>query len=88
MTFLRAVGQAPAGLRGRIHTGRRGVEAGTCRTRLHRRGVDLARIRRVIKEATGAEYTSPSGVWRLLKRHRWSRQIPTRRAYERDEKAV
>ncbi|UWS70169.1 winged helix-turn-helix domain-containing protein [Streptomyces noursei] len=51
-------------------------------------GWTLARIRRVIKEATGAEYTSPSGVWRLLKRHGWSRQTPTRRAYERDEKAV
>ncbi|GGU74967.1 hypothetical protein GCM10010211_46140 [Streptomyces albospinus] len=48
----------------------------------------LARIRRVIEEMTGAEYTSPSGVWRLLKRHGWSRQIPTGRAYERDEKAV
>ncbi|MCZ0972118.1 winged helix-turn-helix domain-containing protein [Streptomyces albulus] len=34
----------------------------------------LARIRRVIKEATGADYTTPSGVWRLLKRHGWSRQ--------------
>ncbi|WP_411122617.1 helix-turn-helix domain-containing protein [Streptomyces sp. x-19] len=48
----------------------------------------LARIRPVIKETTGAEYTSPSGVWRLLKRHGWPRQIPRHRAYERDEKAV
>ncbi|MEE6266344.1 winged helix-turn-helix domain-containing protein [Streptomyces diastatochromogenes] len=50
--------------------------------------MDLARIRRVIEEVAGAEYTGPSGVWWLLKRHGWSRQIPTRRAYERDEKAV
>ncbi|MFE7302442.1 winged helix-turn-helix domain-containing protein [Streptomyces sp. NPDC057579] len=27
-------------------------------------------------------------MWRLLRRRGWSRQIPTRRAYERDEKAV
>jgi transposase len=48
----------------------------------------LARINRVIREVTGAVYTTPSGVWRLLKRHGWSRQVPARRAYERDEKAV
>jgi transposase len=48
----------------------------------------LARISRVIREVTGAVYTSPSGVWRLLKRHGWSRQSPARRAYERDEEAV
>ncbi|WP_411126322.1 helix-turn-helix domain-containing protein [Streptomyces sp. x-19] len=47
-----------------------------------------ARIRRVIQETTGADYTTPSGAWRLLKRHGWSRQTPRRRAYERDEEAV
>ncbi|MEU1629145.1 winged helix-turn-helix domain-containing protein [Streptomyces sp. NPDC020096] len=48
----------------------------------------LARISRVIREVTGAVYADPSGVWRLLKRHGWSRQVPARRAYERDEEAV
>ncbi|MFH8387709.1 winged helix-turn-helix domain-containing protein [Kitasatospora sp. NPDC018058] len=31
---------------------------------------------------------SIASVWRLLNRHGWSRQAPTRRALERDESAV
>jgi putative transposase len=28
------------------------------------------------------------GVWRLLRRHGWSCQVPVRRALERDEEAI
>lgn len=48
----------------------------------------LARAGRVIAEVTGAVYAGPAGVWRLLKRLGWSRQVPARRAYERDEQEV
>lgn len=48
----------------------------------------LARVGRVITQVTGVVYASPSGVWRLLRAHGWSRQRPARRALERDEEAV
>jgi transposase len=47
----------------------------------------LARIRRVIGRMFHLTY-SLAGVWKLLKRHGWSCQVPARRAIERDEDAV
>ncbi|MFD6311025.1 winged helix-turn-helix domain-containing protein [Streptomyces nigra] len=47
----------------------------------------LARIKTLIGRLFHVSYTV-EGTWRLLKRHGWSRQQPTRRAIERDDDAV
>ncbi|MFF4418067.1 winged helix-turn-helix domain-containing protein [Streptosporangium sp. NPDC001559] len=47
----------------------------------------LARIRRVIGRMFHLTYSLP-GVWKLLRRHGWSCQVPARRASERDEEAI
>lgn len=47
----------------------------------------LARIKTLIGRLFHVSYTV-DGTWRLLKRHGWSWQQPTRRAIERDEDAV
>ncbi|CAK7286822.1 hypothetical protein SGPA1_41082 [Streptomyces misionensis JCM 4497] len=47
----------------------------------------LARIKTVIGRLFHISYTV-EGTWRLLKRHGWSWQQPTRRAIERDDEAV
>ncbi len=47
----------------------------------------LARIKTLIGRLFHVSYTE-EGIWRLLKRHGWSWQQPTRRAIERDDDAV
>ncbi|TDC15225.1 transposase [Streptomyces sp. 8K308] len=47
----------------------------------------LARIKTLIGRLFHVSYTV-EGTWRLLRRHGWSCQQPTRRAIERDETAV
>ncbi|MFD8529688.1 winged helix-turn-helix domain-containing protein [Streptosporangium canum] len=47
----------------------------------------LARIRKVIGRMFHLSYSLP-GVWKLLRRHGWSCQVPARRAIERDEGAI
>ncbi|MET9915410.1 IS630 family transposase [Streptomyces sp. NPDC006476] len=47
----------------------------------------LARIKTLIGRLFHVSYTV-EGTWRLLKRHGWSWQQPTRRAIERDDEAV
>ncbi|WP_455567403.1 IS630 family transposase [Streptomyces anandii] len=47
----------------------------------------LARIKTLIGRLFHVSYTV-EGTWRLLKRHGWSWQQPTRRAIERDDDAV
>nr|WP_107467609.1 winged helix-turn-helix domain-containing protein [Streptomyces sp. MA5143a] len=47
----------------------------------------LARIKTLIGRIFHVSYTV-EGTWRLLKRHGWSWQQPTRRAIERDDDAV
>ncbi|MFE0091243.1 winged helix-turn-helix domain-containing protein [Streptomyces sp. NPDC058992] len=47
----------------------------------------LARIKTLIGRLFYISYTV-EGTWRLLKRHGWSWQQPTRRAIERDDDAV
>jgi transposase len=48
----------------------------------------LPRVARVIEEITGVHY-HPGHVWRILREGlNWSLQRPTRRAKERDEKAI
>ncbi|MFI6800552.1 transposase [Streptosporangium canum] len=47
----------------------------------------LSRIRRVIGRMFHLSYSLP-GVWKLLQRHGWSCQVPSRRASERDEGAI
>lgn len=47
----------------------------------------LSRVRRVIGRMFHLTYSLP-GVWKLLKRHGWSCQVPARRASERDEEAI
>ncbi|MER7207863.1 winged helix-turn-helix domain-containing protein [Streptosporangium sp. NPDC000239] len=46
-----------------------------------------ARIRRVIGRMFHLTYSLP-GVWKLLRRHGWSCQVPARRVVERDEEAI
>ncbi|MEV0424822.1 winged helix-turn-helix domain-containing protein [Streptosporangium canum] len=47
----------------------------------------LARVKTVIGRMFHLSY-SLAGVWKLLRRHGWSCQVPVRRAIERDEEAV
>ena len=47
----------------------------------------LARVKTLIGRLFHVSYTV-EGTWRLLKRHGWSWQQPTRRAVERDESAI
>ena len=47
----------------------------------------LKRIARVIRREFGVVY-HPNHVWRLLRRCRWSCQVPERRAVQRDEQAI
>ena len=47
----------------------------------------LRRVGRLVRELTGKK-TSPSEVWRLLRRMGWSPQKPERRARERDEDKI
>jgi transposase len=47
----------------------------------------LGRIKTLIGRLFHVGYT-PEGVWKLLRRHGWSCQVPVRQAMERDEDAV
>jgi len=47
----------------------------------------LKRIRTLIGRLFHVGYTV-EGVWKLMKRHGWSCQVPVRRAVERDEEAI
>jgi transposase len=47
----------------------------------------LARVKTLIGRLFHVSYTV-EGTWRLLKRHGWSWQQPTRRAIERDDAAA
>jgi len=47
----------------------------------------LRRVAALIARHFGLSY-GPSGVWRLLRRCKWSPQTPERRARERDEQAI
>lgn len=50
-------------------------------------GWTLARIQALTGRLFHLRYTVP-GVWKLLRRHGWSPQVPARRAVERDEEAI
>ncbi|MFD9825508.1 winged helix-turn-helix domain-containing protein [Streptomyces violascens] len=50
-------------------------------------GWTLARVKLLIGRMFHVGYTL-QGVWRLLRRHGWSCQVPVRRALERDEAAI
>ena len=47
----------------------------------------LGRIKTLIGKLFHIGYT-PEGVWKLLRRHGWSCQVPVRQAIERDEEAI
>jgi len=47
----------------------------------------LKRVKTLIGRLFRLGYTVP-GVWKLLKRHGWSAQVPRRRALERDDGAI
>jgi putative transposase len=47
----------------------------------------LKRVRTLIGRLFHVGYTV-QGVWKLLKRHGWSCQVPVRQAVERDEEAI
>jgi len=47
----------------------------------------LGRIKTLIGKLFHVGYT-PEGVWKLMRRHGWSCQVPVRQALERDEEAV
>src|SRR6201985_1585345 len=47
----------------------------------------LGRIKTLIGRLFHVGYT-PEGVWKLMRRHGWSAQVPVRQALERDEEAV
>ena len=47
----------------------------------------LQRIARVIEREFDVDY-HPNHVWRLLRRYRWSCQVPEWRAIQRDEQAI
>ncbi len=47
----------------------------------------LARVKTVIGRMFHLSY-SLAGVWKLLRRHNWSCQVPVRRAIERDAQAI
>lgn len=50
-------------------------------------GWTLARVRLLIGRLFHVGYTV-QGVWKLLRRHGWSAQVPVRRALERDDSQV
>lgn len=50
-------------------------------------GWTLVRIRALIIRLFLVEYTV-QGVWKLMRRHGWSPQVPARRALERDDASV
>src|SRR5512146_3288019 len=50
-------------------------------------GWTLKRVKLVIGRMFHVGYTL-QGVWKLLKRHGWSCQVPLRRALERDDEAI
>nr|WP_322987250.1 winged helix-turn-helix domain-containing protein [Phaeacidiphilus oryzae] len=50
-------------------------------------GWTLKRVKLLIGRLFHTGYTL-QGVWRLLRRHGWSCQVPVRRALERDEAAI
>lgn len=50
-------------------------------------GWTLVRVKTLIGRMFHIGYTV-QGVWKLLHRHGWSVQVPTRRAIERDEQAI
>ncbi|MFB8177642.1 winged helix-turn-helix domain-containing protein [Streptomyces sp. NPDC055966] len=50
-------------------------------------GWTLKRIKLLIGRMFHVGYTV-QGVWKLLRRHGWSAQVPLRRAIERDEEAI
>jgi transposase len=47
----------------------------------------LGRIKTLIGRLFHVGYT-PEGVWKLMRRHGWSCQVPVRQALERDDEAV
>jgi len=47
----------------------------------------LGRIKTLISKMFHVGYT-PEGVWKLMRRHGWSAQVPVRQAMERDDEAV
>ncbi len=47
----------------------------------------LDRVAALVRKSFGVAY-DPSGVWHLLRRHKWSCQKPERRAREQDPAAV
>ena len=47
----------------------------------------LGRIKMLIGRLFHVGYTV-EGVWKLMRRHGWSCQVPVRRAVERDEEAI
>ena len=47
----------------------------------------LGRIKTLIGKLFHVGYT-PEGVWKLMRRHGWSAQVPVRQAMERDDEAV
>jgi transposase len=47
----------------------------------------LGRIKTMIGRLFHIGYT-PEGVWKLMRRHGWSCQVPVRQALERDEEAI
>ena len=47
----------------------------------------LGRIKTLIGRLFHVGYT-PEGVWKLMRRHGWSAQVPVRQALERDDEAV
>lgn len=47
----------------------------------------LERVAAVARKMFGVAY-EPSGIWRLLRRYRWSSQKPETQARERDEAAI
>ena len=47
----------------------------------------LGRIKALIGRLFHVGYT-PEGVWKLMRRHGWSCQVPVRQAIERDEEAI
>ncbi|MFF5139337.1 winged helix-turn-helix domain-containing protein [Streptomyces sp. NPDC013157] len=50
-------------------------------------GWTLKRVKLLIGRMFHVGYTI-QGVWKLLRRHGWSAQVPVRRAIERDEEAI
>jgi putative transposase len=50
-------------------------------------GWTLVRITTLVGRMFHVGYTV-QGVWKLLRRHGWSAQVPTRRAIERDDEAI